>query len=53
MTEKKSTQLIGLRIKQETAERIKRDAASEELNSSDIIRRAINRYYEEKDSIKA
>ena len=48
------TETIGVRVKTETAERIRRDAEKEELNASDIIRRAINKYYQDKeDGIKA
>ena len=51
MTEKKCT--LGVRVRQETADRIKNDAEREDLDASDIIRRAINKYYEQIDSIKA
>lgn len=53
MTEKKYTERLGVRVKPETAIRIREDAAREELDSSDIIRRAINKYYQDKDGIQA
>ena len=45
---------LGLRLNPEILERIKKDAAEEQLDMSDIARRAINKYYQDKDDgIKA